>query len=144
MVVYVNRIQEKVKGDTLYNYWNTTWIKRIIPVANADTGSTSRYPGDLQHPQQRGRKQLRSRAKTLGFSHLRHSGSMHFSVCSNSSTHSAGSDFSILCRVRTPRPHVTLHSLQSDQGDSMHGMVSADKRSAKWTNTQSQLALVKV
>lgn len=51
---------------------------------------------------------------------------MHFSVCSSSSTHSAGSDFSILCRVRTPRPHVTLHSLQSDQGDSMHGMVSAD------------------
>lgn len=51
---------------------------------------------------------------------------MHFSVCSSSSTHSAGSDFSILCRVRTPRPHVALHSLQSDQGDSMHGMVSAD------------------
>lgn len=51
---------------------------------------------------------------------------MHFSVCSSSSTHSAGSDFSILCRVRTPRPHVALHSLQSDQGDRMQGMVSAD------------------
>lgn len=60
--------------------------------------------------------------------HLRHSGNMHFSVCSSSSTHSAGSDFSILCRVRTPRPHVTLHSLQSDQGDIMHGMVSGDAR----------------
>lgn len=58
-------------------------------------------------------------------SHLRHSGSMHFSVCSSSSAHSAGSDFSILCRVRTARPHVALHSLQSDQGDSVHGMASA-------------------
>lgn len=64
---------------------------------------------------------------------------MHFSVCSSSSTHSAGSDFSILCRVRTPRPHVALHSLQSDQGDSMHGMVSADTNNAEGQGSAARM-----
>lgn len=65
---------------------------------------------------------------------------MHFSLCSSSSTHSAGSDFSILWRVRTPRPHVTLHSLQSDQGDSMHGTESAGDAQARGQSAGGQSA----
>lgn len=64
------------------------------------------------------------------FGYLRHSGSMHFSVCSSSSEQPAGSDFSILWRVLKPRPHVTLQSLQSDQGDSMQGRLSANEAQA--------------
>lgn len=63
------------------------------------------------------------------FPHVRHSGSMHFSACSSSSLQSPSSaaDFSILCRVRIPFPHVTLQSLHSDQGESRQGMVSNKK-----------------
>lgn len=67
----------------------------------------------------------------LFFRNLRHSGSMHFSDCSSSSGHSTESEFNILCRVRIPSPHVTLHSLQADQGDNMHGMVSSEKKNKK-------------
>lgn len=54
-----------------------------------------------------------------------HSGSMHFSACSSSSLQSPSSaaDFSILCRVRIPFPHVTLQSLHSDHGDRRQGIV---------------------
>lgn len=65
--------------------------------------------------------------KVLLFRNLRHSGSMHFSDCSSSSGHSTESEFNILCRVRIPSPHVTLHSRQADQGDNMHGMVSLER-----------------
>lgn len=58
--------------------------------------------------------------------YLRHSGSMHFSTCSNSSVHSPSStgDLSIRCRVLKPFPQVTLQSLQSDHGVSKQGIVS--------------------
>lgn len=58
--------------------------------------------------------------------YLRHSGSMHFSTCSNSSVQSPSStgEVSLRCRVLKPFPQVTLQSLQSDHGVSMQGIVS--------------------
>lgn len=56
----------------------------------------------------------------------RHSGSMHFSTCSSSSGHRLGSTgvFSMRWRERMPTPQDTLHSPQSDHGDSIHTTAS--------------------
>lgn len=72
-----------------------------------------------------------------GVNYLRHSGSIHFSTCSNSSVHSPSStgDLSMRCRVLKPFPQVTLQSLQSDHGVSMQGIVSIHNTSHSLTHS---------
>lgn len=76
--------------------------------------------------------------------YLRHSGSIHFSTCSNSSVHSPSStgDLSMRCRVLKPFPHVTLQSLQSDHGVSMQGIVSIHNTSDSLTDSVQMCILI--